>query len=219
MHAALRIGGADVMASDGMSRGRPNSRASRCRSPCPTRRPPTVSSTRWPTAARCGCRSSKTFFSPRFGMVKDRFGVGWMLSSRLDRRHEYHVVAPRGSAPGDALPYMLLIMEPRGQRRERTEAEGRQLYQRMLDFSADLKSRGVLTASQSLKSDNEGVRVQVRDGKRTLLDGPFSESKEMVGGYFLLDVETRDEAVAIAGEVPAAEWATVEVREFGPCFI
>jgi len=116
------------------------------------------------------------------------------------------------------LSYMLLIMEPHGQRRLRTEDEGRRLYQLMLDFSAELKSRGVLKASQSLKSDDEGVRVRLRDGKRTLLDGPFSESKEMVGGYFLLDCQTRAEAVAVACECPAAAWATVEVREFGPCF-
>jgi hypothetical protein len=117
------------------------------------------------------------------------------------------------------VPYMLLIMEPPGQRRERSEAEGRRLYQRMLDFSAELKSRGLLAASQSLKSDDEGVRVQVRAGKRALLDGPFSESKEMVGGYFLLTCDDKAQAVAIAGECPAAEWATVEVREFGPCFL
>jgi hypothetical protein len=116
------------------------------------------------------------------------------------------------------VPYLLLIMEPHGQRRQRTEAEGRAVYDRMLQYSAKLKARGVLRTSQSLKTDAEGVRVRVRDGKRTLMDGPFSESKEMVGGYFILDCDTREEAVAIAGEVPAAEWATVEVREFGPCF-
>jgi len=116
------------------------------------------------------------------------------------------------------VPYLLLIMEPRGQRQQRTQAEGHAVYDRMLQFSAELKARGVLRTSQSLKTDTEGVRVRVRDGRRTLLDGPFSESKEMVGGYFILDCETREEAVAIASEVPAAEWATVEVREFGPCF-
>jgi hypothetical protein len=113
---------------------------------------------------------------------------------------------------------MLLILEPRGQRAQRSEAEGRAVYQRMLDYSAALKDRGVLRASQSLLADSQGVRVRVRDGKRTLLDGPFSESKEMVGGYFIVDCATREEAVAIASEIPAAEWATVEVREFGPCF-
>ena len=62
------------------------------------------------------------------------------------------------------------------------------------------------------------LRVRVRGGKRTAMDGPFSESKAMNGGYFIPDCDTREEAIAIAGEVPAAEWATVEVREFGPCF-
>jgi len=113
---------------------------------------------------------------------------------------------------------MLIIMEPRGQRQQRSDAEGRAAYQRMLDCSAALKARGVLRASQSLVTDTNGVRVKVRDGKPTLVDGPFSESKEMIGGYFILECESRDEAVAIAGEVPAAEWATIEVREFGPCF-
>jgi hypothetical protein len=116
------------------------------------------------------------------------------------------------------MSFMLLIIEPRGQRAERSEAEGRALYSRMVDFSADLKARGLLRLSQSLRTDGDGVRVRIRDGQRSLLDGPFSESKEMVGGFFLLDCQTRDEAVAIAAECPAAEWATVEVRELGPCF-
>jgi len=116
------------------------------------------------------------------------------------------------------MPYMLLIMEPRGQRAERSDAEGRDVYQRMLDYSAALKERGVLRTSQSLKTDTEGVRIRVRDGKRTLLDGPFVESKEMIGGYFILDCATLEEAIAIASELPAASWATVEVREFGPCY-
>jgi hypothetical protein len=116
------------------------------------------------------------------------------------------------------MSYMLLIIEPAGQRRERTEDEGRALYDSMLKFSADLKARGLLTVSQSLRSDAEAVRVQVRQGRRTLIDGPFAEAKEMVGGYFLLTCESREEAVAIAAECPAAQWATVEVREFGPCF-
>lgn len=116
------------------------------------------------------------------------------------------------------MPYMLLIVEPAGQRAERSEAEGRELYQTMLRFGDDLKSRGLLMASQSLRSDAEGVRVQVRDGKRRLIDGPFAEAKEMVGGYFLLSTEEKSQAIEIAAECPAAAWATVEVREFGPCF-
>jgi hypothetical protein len=50
------------------------------------------------------------------------------------------------------------------------------------------------------------------------MDGPFAETKETIGGFFLLTCETREQAIAIAAECPAAKWATVEVRELGPCF-
>jgi hypothetical protein len=114
------------------------------------------------------------------------------------------------------MSYMLLIIEPVGQRQQRTEDDGRSLYDRMLRYADDLKERGLLLAAQSLKT--EATRLQVREGRRALVDGPFAEAKEMVGGYFLLDCATRDEAIAVAAECPAAQWATVEVREFGPCF-
>lgn len=115
------------------------------------------------------------------------------------------------------MSYMLLIIEPVGQRQSRTDDEGRGLYERMLRYADDLKRRGLLLAAQSLKTD--AARMQVRNGRQALVDGPFAEAKEMVGGYFLLDCATHAEAVAIAAECPAAQWATVEVREFGPCFM
>lgn len=114
------------------------------------------------------------------------------------------------------MAYLLLIHEPVGQRAERTEAEGRAVYEQMLQFAAGLKSRGVLRAVESLASNSD--RVQVRGGAARLLDGPFAEAKEMVGGFFLVDCATREEALALARECPAAEWATVEVRATGPCY-
>ena len=116
------------------------------------------------------------------------------------------------------MSYMLLIIEPAGQRAERTEAEGKALYASMMKFSEDLKARGLLKISQSLRSDTAGVRVEVRDGRRVTQDGPFAETKEIVGGFFLLYCDTREQAVQIAAQCPAAQWATVEVRELGPCF-
>ena len=116
------------------------------------------------------------------------------------------------------MPYMLLMIEPPEQRRTRTEAEGRAVYERMLKFGADLKERGLLLASESLKSQTDAVRLQVRGGRSQVVDGPFSEAKEMVGGFFLVDCKTRDEAVAIAATCPAAEWCTVEVRGLAPCY-
>ncbi len=115
------------------------------------------------------------------------------------------------------MQYMLLIMEPIGQRQGRSEEEGRRLYADMLRFADDLRARGLLTAAESLQSDATGVRVQVRGGKLSLVDGPFSEAKEMVGGFFLLDCASREQAVEIASRCPAAQWATVEVRALGPC--
>ena len=116
------------------------------------------------------------------------------------------------------MAYALLILEPPGQRQSRTEAQGRELYERMLRFSTDLRERGLLTLSQSLASDRGGARVRVQGGQAAVVDGPFAEAREMVGGIFLLSCQTREQAIAIARQCPAAQWATVEVRELGPCF-
>lgn len=116
------------------------------------------------------------------------------------------------------MPYMLLILEPAGQRKTRSEAEGHAVYERMLRFGDDLKARGLLLATESLGSQADAVRVQVRGERPQVLDGPFAEAKEMVGGFFLINCATRDEAVAIAKQCPAAEWATLEVRALGPCY-
>ena len=116
------------------------------------------------------------------------------------------------------MSYMLLIVEPRGQREERGLEAGQQVYAQMLAFAETLKQRGVLQAVESLATDTKATRVQVRAGRASLVDGPFAEATEMVGGFFLLNCATRDEAVAIATECPAAAWCTIEVREVGPCW-
>jgi hypothetical protein len=116
------------------------------------------------------------------------------------------------------MAFALLIVEPVGQRQSRTQAEGQALYDRMVRFSEDLKSQGLLTISQSLKTDQQAARVRVQGSQSSVVDGPFAEAKEMVGGFFLLTCDSREQAIAIARECPAATWATVEVRELGPCF-
>ena len=117
------------------------------------------------------------------------------------------------------MAYMLLIHEPVGQRATRTRAEGEAVYDRMVRFAEDLKKRDLLLAVESLANEGTGARVQVRAGKPSVLDGPFAEAKEMIGGFFLVRCKTRDEALALARECPAAEWATVEVRETAPCYL
>lgn len=116
------------------------------------------------------------------------------------------------------MAYMLLIVEDPAQRGTRTRAEGEAVYQRMVQFAEELKGQDKLLAVESLASQASGARVQVRSGKSQVVDGPFAEAKEMVGGFFLLDCRSFDEALQIAQRCPAAEWATVEVRETGPCY-
>ncbi|MCB1994400.1 MAG: dehydrogenase [Burkholderiaceae bacterium] len=116
------------------------------------------------------------------------------------------------------MPYALLIFEDPAQRGTRSEAEGRDLYARMQAFGESLAAEGKLVHVESLASADAAVRVQRRGGSTRLIDGPYAEAKEMIGGFFLLRDVSRDEALAIAGRCPAADWATVEVRPLAPCF-
>lgn len=116
------------------------------------------------------------------------------------------------------MSYMLLIVEPTGQRATRDLLQGKDAYQRMLDFGESLRAKGVLLGSNSLRVDDT-VRLTVRSGKSAIIDGPFTEAKELIGGYFLLDCETREQALDYARRCPAAEWATIEVRGVGPCYL
>ena len=109
------------------------------------------------------------------------------------------------------MSYMLLILEQAERRRQRAPDERRAERDAMLKFQQSLKSRGVHLGSESLRSLADGTRV----GKP--VDGPFAEAKEIIGGFFHLDVATREEALALARECPASEYAAVEVREVGPC--
>jgi len=116
------------------------------------------------------------------------------------------------------MAYMLLMVEPVGQRQARTEAEGREAYASMVRWAEGLQQRGLLLASESLRSQSSASRVARRDGRPHITDGPFPETKEMIGGFFLIDCKTQQEAIAIASDCPAAEWLTVEVRGVAACF-
>src|SRR5688572_30387957 len=116
------------------------------------------------------------------------------------------------------MAYMLFMVEPVGQRQARTEAEGHEAHAAMVRWGEDLQKRGLLIKSESLRSQASAKRVQVRNGRPLVIDGPFSETKEMIGGFFLIDCATEEEAVAIASECPAAAWLTVEVRGVAACY-
>src|SRR3954464_6665506 len=98
------------------------------------------------------------------------------------------------------MAYMLLMVEPVGQRQARTEAEGREAYASMVRWGESLKERGLLIASESLRSQASAARVRLQGGRAHITDGPFLEAKEMIGGFFLVGCTTREEAVALACE-------------------
>jgi len=83
-------------------------------------------------------------------------------------------------------------------------------------YEAELRQAGVLLGGEPLLPTERAVRISSDGGKRKVLDGPFSESKEIVGGYFVLEVKSREEAVEWASRCPAAQlesWSYAELRE------
>lgn len=115
------------------------------------------------------------------------------------------------------MSFLLMVVEKRGARAANSPERARELYDSMMAYSDALQREGVLLAAQSLRVDDHAVRISAADGVPQLRDGPFAEAKEMVGGFFWLNVADRDAAIAIAHRCPAVHWATVEVRECAPC--
>lgn len=83
-------------------------------------------------------------------------------------------------------------------------------------YEAELRQAGVLLGGEPLQPSARGVRISGEGGKRKVLDGPFSESKEIIGGYIIIEVKTREEALEWAFRCPAAQlgsWSYAELRE------
>jgi hypothetical protein len=116
------------------------------------------------------------------------------------------------------MAYLMLVMEHPQDRVHTGPDEGRRRMQAMVDYGERLREQGLLLGSDALRGHRHAQRIQKRDGAMRLIDGPFAEAREMVGGYFLLNCATREQALAAVSECPAAAWATLELRETGPCF-
>ncbi len=114
------------------------------------------------------------------------------------------------------MSWMLLIVEARGQRTARSLQEGRDLYQRMLDYGEHCGRRACCWRATRWARPRPACSGAA--ASRSVVDGPFTESKEFVGGFYLLDCQSREQALQIAAACPAVEWASVEVREVGPCY-
>ena len=92
------------------------------------------------------------------------------------------------------------------------ENERSSIYDRYMAFSREASEAGVLAGGDELSATTEATTVRVRDGQVAVTDGPYAEAKEALGGYFVLNCNSLDEAVDWAARIPAAEHGAVEVR-------
>jgi hypothetical protein len=83
-------------------------------------------------------------------------------------------------------------------------------------FGNAMGSRGVLRGGERLRPTTDATTVQVRDGKVLTADGPFAETKEQIGGYFVVECKDLDEAIEVASQIPGARDGTIEVRPIWP---
>jgi hypothetical protein len=107
------------------------------------------------------------------------------------------------------MKYMLLIYGAEG---SWTEGERRACMHESMDICDDLAARGKFLGASPLQSVTTAATVRVRDGQTLVTDGPFAETTEQLGGYYILDLTDLDEAIAVAARLPPAAKGTVEIR-------
>jgi hypothetical protein len=110
------------------------------------------------------------------------------------------------------MEYLLLIYHNESQFDGRTEPERQKMYTDYRELIQDLEKTGKFKGGNQLQSTATATTVRVRDGKQSITDGPFAETKEQLGGYFLVDARDVEEAKAIATRIPSVHGGSIEVR-------
>jgi hypothetical protein len=105
--------------------------------------------------------------------------------------------------------YMLLIY---GDEHQLTKEENEACYVESAHLAREIDAAGQYIGASPLHPTATATSVRVRDGQRLVTDGPFAETREQLGGYYLVDVENLDDAIAIAERIPMAKRGTVEIR-------
>jgi len=107
------------------------------------------------------------------------------------------------------MKYMLLIYL---EEEALSQQERQQCYQESAAYARELHEQGKFLATAPLHPTSTATSVRVREGKRLVTDGPFAETREQLGGFYLINAKDLDEAIGIAGQIPAGRWGTVEIR-------
>jgi len=108
------------------------------------------------------------------------------------------------------MKYMLLIYFD--EQAALSETERQECYAESTQLAQQIHSSGQYLAANPLQPTSMATSVRVRNGKRLVTDGPFAETREQLGGYFLIEAKDLDEALGIAARIPMARKGTVEVR-------
>jgi hypothetical protein len=108
--------------------------------------------------------------------------------------------------------YLMLICSDESAMRGLAPEAGEAMTAEYFAFQEDMGSRGVLQAGERLQPTSDATTVRVRDGEVLTTDGPFAETKEQIAGYYVVDCQDLDEAIAIASKIPGARVGSIEVR-------
>ena len=107
------------------------------------------------------------------------------------------------------MKYMLLVYL---EEQAMSESDRERCYVESAQLAQQIKSSGQYLAASPLHPTSTATSIRVRDGKRLVTDGPCAETREQLGGYYLIDAKTLDEAIGIAARIPVARLGTVEIR-------
>ena len=110
------------------------------------------------------------------------------------------------------MEYLLTIYSDESRFRNLSPEDGKAIMDAYMAFGQEATEAGVLRGGHGLQPTATATTVRVRDGERLLTDGPFAETKEQLGGYYLLDCKDLDEALDWAAKIPNAKDGSVEVR-------
>ena len=114
------------------------------------------------------------------------------------------------------MQYLLLIYGNENDWNKLTETEQKTVMQEYADFSKSIAQSGHYRGGNELDRIARATTVRVRTGKRMTTDGPFAETKEQLGGYYLIEAKDQKEAEAIAARIPSVRWGSIEVRPIIP---
>ena len=112
--------------------------------------------------------------------------------------------------------YLLLIYNAEAQENALTEPEMMKIMGEYTEFTKSIVQSGAFKAADRLRPVSAASTVRIRNGKTAITDGPFAETREQLGGYYLIEAKNLDEATAIAARIPSARTGSIEVRPVWP---